>query len=567
LHWGVAWLRAALALVAAGAVAAVLVSGGSAADPRTPTGLAGLPPPFLGTAVVGSGGLTAAIDAYGDVVDLRASGPAGRALIDNPADRQAAGSVLVDTGIVPAVGIGGAAAPMWQADTVAQRYLPWTNVVRTVGRFGPVRMVVTDAAADQKLARIVEVSGPAGARVVPTVGLNLVAGGHCAEDGRMRRLILVCSADSRKSGSGPATGPNASAAGGQAAVEAEARQIVDAAVVEDRRWLARARPLSPAAPTWAQRMYRRSLLTLRALSDRRSGAVAAGARDGWAYVWPRDAGAAALALAASGYRHEARRIARFLLRLDLGAAARFHGDGTAVAGREAQGDAWGWVAAAARATGLPPPTPILPWRSRPDYQEGDPGLYLANALAGSFAANGIDGPQIRLYGGKSAHRREVAAVAEAFGTRRGLVRRGGDPESGLDSAAAWAVRPFASPALFPAVRRTLLRLAGNRTRFGVTPGEGWTGADPWTAPTAWTAWSLAVLSDRERGGSAASRTAADRDRRAALGLLADLRRASTPAGMLPERVDAHTGVPRSTTPLAWSHAFAILALRQLWPSQ
>jgi GH15 family glucan-1,4-alpha-glucosidase len=35
--------------------------------------------------------------------------------------------------------------------------------------------------------------------------------------------------------------------------------------------------------------------------------------------------------------------------------------------------------------------------------------------------------------------------------------------------------------------------------------------------------------------------------------------------MLPERVDARTGTPTSTTPLAWSHAFAILALRELWP--
>ncbi len=55
------------------------------------------------------------------------------------------------------------------------------------------------------------------------------------------------------------------------------------------------------------------------------------------------------------------------------------------------------------------------------------------------------------------------------------------------------------------------------------------------------------------------------DRHAALRLLADLRRAATPAGSLPERVDARTGIPRSTTPLAWSHAFAILALRELWP--
>ena len=47
--------------------------------------------------------------------------------------------------------------------------------------------------------------------------------------------------------------------------------------------------------------------------------------------------------------------------------------------------------------------------------------------------------------------------------------------------------------------------------------------------------------------------------------MAALRRAATPLGLFPERVDARTGVPRSTTPLAWSHAFAILALRALWP--
>jgi GH15 family glucan-1,4-alpha-glucosidase len=44
-----------------------------------------------------------------------------------------------------------------------------------------------------------------------------------------------------------------------------------------------------------------------------------------------------------------------------------------------------------------------------------------------------------------------------------------------------------------------------------------------------------------------------------------LRRSATPAGTIPERVDAQTGIPRSTTPLAWSHAFAVLTLRELWP--
>src|SRR4051812_3241953 len=99
------WARAMLALVAVAAAGALLVSGGSGADPRTPPARPGERPPFLGTAVVGGGRLAAAIDAYGDVVDLRAPGPAGPGLVENVAARQAAGSVPADTGIVPWVRI------------------------------------------------------------------------------------------------------------------------------------------------------------------------------------------------------------------------------------------------------------------------------------------------------------------------------------------------------------------------------------------------------------------------------------------------------------------------------
>jgi hypothetical protein len=295
-------------------------------------------------------------------------------------------------------------------------------------------------------------------------------------------------------------------------------------------------------------MYARSLLVLHALTDARSGAVAAGARDGWAYVWPRDAATAALAYAAAGYPAEARRVARFLLDLGAGTAtaARFSADGSPVGGRGPQGDAQGWIAAAARAVGLRP-TPAdaaAIWRDLPDYQEGSAGTYLGNALAAA------DGTKLRRYLPESARRRTGRRVAAEFGTARGLVREAGDPASGLDSAAAWAVRPFSSPPLYPAARRTLLRLAAHATPLGITPGEGWEGgSDPWTAPTGWSAWSLAALGDRA----------------AALRLLTDLRRAATPDGTLPERVGAATGIARSTTPLAWSHAFAILALRQLWP--
>ena len=325
----------------------------------------------------------------------------------------------------------------------------------------------------------------------------------------------------------------------------------------DRRWLARARPLGARAPGWARRLCRRSLLVLRAAADPRSGAVLAGARPGWAYVWPRDAASVAIAFAAAGYESESRRIGRFLLRLDLAAAARFRGTGVPVPGRAAQGDAAGWVAAAAAATGISPPPDLgrLAWRARGDYQEGDGGDYLGNALAAAFAA-----PR-----GTAERRRRAGAIARRFGTPRGLVRVAGDPGSGLDTAAAWAVRPFPLPALHAIARRTLLNLvAGRRSRFGLLPSEGWTGGeDPWTAPTAWCAWSLAALwrSDRRAGRPHEAAV----DRRAALSLMADLRRDSTRHGLLPERVDAQTGAPTSTTPLSWSHAFAILAIRELWP--
>ena len=113
------------------------------------------------------------------------------------------------------------------------------------------------------------------------------------------------------------------------------------------------------------------------------------------------------------------------------------------------------------------------------------------------------------------------------------------------------MRPFAQPSLFPAVRASLRRVISREGRFGLVPSEDWSGNDPWTAPTAWSAWSLAALGER----------------RQALRLMGDLRRVATPAGLLPERVDARTGIPVSTTPLAWSHAFAILALRRLWPAR
>jgi hypothetical protein len=279
-------------------------------------------------------------------------------------------------------------------------------------------------------------------------------------------------------------------------------------------------------------MYRRSLLVLRALVDPRSGAAVAGARAGWAYVWPRDAGAVAIALASAGYRDEARRIVRFLLGLDLDAAARFDRSGEPVEGRAAQGDAAGWIAAAARAAGIGSTVPRSNWRGRADYQEKADGDFVGNAIASEL---------------------DSLRLLRMFGNPYGLERTAGNPDSGLDTATAWAVRPFSQAVLFPAVRRTLRQIVAEReNRFGLAPSEDWSGGDdPWTAPTGWTAWALAALGERH----------------AALSLIGDLRRAATRAGLLPERVDARTGKPTSTAPLAWSHAFAILAIRELWPAR
>jgi hypothetical protein len=492
-----------------------------------------MPPPFLGTAVAGSGELTAAVDAYGDVVDLRAS-PAGPALIENPHGRQAAGTVAADTGIVPRVSVGGGPAlPLWAADSVEQRYLPGTNVVRTLARFGRVEVAVTVAAAGRELAVEIEASG---GDAVPSVGVAVEDGVRCRRQGHPGQPDLLCR-----------VGRDVRDAAG-AATEGVG-QVIRTAAAEDRRWLDRARPLGADAPAWAVAMYGRSLLVLRALTDRETGAVAAGARDGWAYVWPRDAATAAIAFATAGYPGEAELATRFLLGAGLEQAARFHGDGSPVPGRAAQGDAIGWTAVAAEAAGLIgsakhaakilSQSDPVPWRNRADYWEGEPGNYLGNAIA-SGAPWVV--PPMR------------------WTTHGGLVRRVGDSDSGLDSAAAWAVRPFARPELYPQVRRTLVRLLAEGTQYGVTPGESWHGGeDPWMAPTAWSAWAFASLASSPSSPDPAA------DRRHALALLADLRRAATPAGALPERVGARTGVPASTTPLAWPHAFAVLAVRELWP--
>jgi hypothetical protein len=287
------------------------------------------------------------------------------------------------------------------------------------------------------------------------------------------------------------------------------------------RATARARPLGPEAPPWATRLHADSVRVLLALTDPATGAQIAGDRERWDYVWPRDAAAGAIALEAAGLQAEAERVVEFLESRPLDAAAKFESDGEPAPGRPPAGDARGWVAAAQNAVGRPAHE-TGDWRGAQDYGENVTGDLLGNAIASGAPA---------------------AEIRDSFLAPRGLVRDSGSDR--LDSSAAWAVAPFARPGLRGPARRTLVALAAAATPHGIEPMEDWSPGQAWTAPTAWSAWALAELGETK---------AADT-------LLAGLRRSVTPEGALPERVSAADGTPTSTTPLAWSHAFAILALR------
>ena len=164
--------------------------GGRADDAE---GAAGAAATVLGTAVAGEGGLTAAVDAYGDVVDLRAPGPAGATLIDNPADRQAAGTVPVKTGIVPRVTVGDSPPlPLWRAEVVSQHYLRDSNVVETRAIVREARLIVRTAATGDTLAMQLIPRSSRQGRALPAVSVNVTGGIHCAHEERAGVLDLLC---------------------------------------------------------------------------------------------------------------------------------------------------------------------------------------------------------------------------------------------------------------------------------------------------------------------------------------------------------------------------------------
>ena len=220
MHWRVTWSSCS-----AGARSPSgrwrSLSGGSAdrsADARGAAGAAAAVPGRRRWS--GSGGLTAAVDAYGNVVDLRrrAGGPGadrqpGRAAGGRDGCGRTPGSCRGSAPARPAL-------PLWRADSVAQRYRPDERAADG-RRFGSAAVEVVDAARGG--ARLPDV-----ARRRARVSIGAVSGRPRSRlrcDGRRARAIVA-----RRRARGPAlAGPGAAA--------------------------------RPGAPAWAERLYRRSLLT------------------------------------------------------------------------------------------------------------------------------------------------------------------------------------------------------------------------------------------------------------------------------------------------------------------
>lgn len=602
-----------MAAVAVGLAAVAALSGGTSKVPQTPSGPEGMPTPFLGVAVIGSGGPAAAVDAYGSIVELRAPGPAGHPFVSIAYKRQRAGSVGADSGIVIRASAGDRPPkPLWESRP-QQRYLDSSNVLETRAQLAGATVRIRDAMAPHAAVWAREIlAGPsaspsreAGEDPTPTrleLSFDFDFGQRENRDGKKDREVEITGEDGFTVSHGPQRvfcrqeSPAAArleeregvlrirwAAPGSLRVflacrmasdsgeaheipgdvSATVKRVQTAAAADAHAALADATTLAPTAPAWADRLHRRSILTLLALSDRETGATPAGVRDHWHYIWPRDAATVAFALSQAGLTRRAAKIAGFVTGLEADRAARFNQDGSPVEdGRHEQGDGAGWVrlarraAAADRSTepvrpdfnegGNPadsrnphrmPPTPeAAQWRNRGDYGERDDdrGDYLANAIVAGAPAAEIEA--------EFAHDGRLIREAGATG-------RADRSSPALDTAAAWAVRPFPRPKLYPLIRATLLELTASAGPYGLFPASDWTGRDPWTAATASTAWSLAALGER----------------RQALRLIRAVERAATPLGLLPERADIEDGLPRSTTPLAWSHAFALLALQELWP--
>ena len=346
-------------------------------------------------------------------------------------------------------------------------------------------------------------------------------------------------------------------------------QSACAAVAEqaDREWL-RAGTVPGDTAAWRS-MATRALLDLR-LDVRPNGAVVAGWRSGWDYVWPRDSSWVAVALAQTGHPAMAYRILRFLQRMQPGNgiwAARYlpDGSGPVLDGRPAELDADGWV-----------PWAVWSWAAtRPLTPDGRPSRELAqlwpmavraaDAAARSLTLDGLPGPAMDYWensvqvtlgtvapllaglraaaalaadiGGAAAasdgHRWAAAAARLARAITAAFGRTGYQRQplagSGADAAITFLGPPFAAPG--PQVLRAArsAQQALSVPGGGLAPGQAWSGTPgvAWTAETAFFALFDASTGQHDQAAALLDWLAAHRTN---LGSLPEQVNSARPAG-------------------------------------
>jgi GH15 family glucan-1,4-alpha-glucosidase len=348
---------------------------------------------------------------------------------------------------------------------------------------------------------------------------------------------------------------------------------------EQARWLRAGRVPGLGGPY--EDMARTALLDLRTLTLP-GGASLAGWPQAWRYVWPRDAGFVAVALARMGHPDDALAVLHYLQGVqaaDGSFQARYlpEGSGRAPDGRgeESDGPAWAlWAAeqvvlavparsrssvaaslrplvtrSSQRILDLTAGPSVLPPPSLDYWEVKDERLSLGTAApmaVGLRSAAMLTG----LLGGDSdlvTTRAEALerAIEQAFGPG-GYPRYAGDDRP--DASVTFLLPPFragcAAPVLtaWRAARDSLRRPAG-----GLAPGAGWKkDGISWTAETALFALTAATTGDR----SAAQR------------YLTWLDGHRTDRGALPEKVLSN-GVAAGPAPLAWTAALVVLSVDAL----
>ncbi|MEU6751215.1 glycoside hydrolase family 15 protein [Spirillospora sp. NPDC046719] len=357
------------------------------------------------------------------------------------------------------------------------------------------------------------------------------------------------------------------------------------AVRSESAWLASGTVPEGPADSGFRDMAARALLDLRLLTPP-NGASLASWYGAWRYSWPRDSAFAAAAFTVTGHPSEARRVLRFLGRVQTGNglwAARYNADGTAVTdGRPPQLDSLGWVlwaswlyrtenpgaddlpdlwpmvrraadhlAGSLDAEGLPPPSSDY-WE-RDHGREQDPrrptlgvvGPVLAGLRAAAVLAQGY-GDGARAAQWRAAAHRVSDALDRQFapyGYPRSPVQDGL-----MDTSVTFIAPPFApadqavTGAIASAERAQAL------PNGGVLPGESWSG----TPDVAWTPETALFGLSAASGGRTAE----------ALARLGWLSAHRTSLGALPEKVGP-TGRQAGVAPLGWTDSLVLLTLAAL----